>query len=121
MTIYRFHTPFVLRANMTAERTFQDEGFFVCDDGLIIFDTEKKVLTVVEQGEEAMGDPRLIIPLRAVKHVDCQRFRSTGGRFCGGHVCFHGTFDRGVEEKITVKMETSTYQMLVGALQVVLG
>ena len=121
MTLLHFHTPFVLRASISPHGTFQDEGFYVCDDGAIILDTINKIIIVIEQEDaEKMANARLVMPLNKVEALKCKRFRSSGGRFCGGQICFEGIFDRGVKEKVTVKMEMSVFTMLTDALKGVL-
>ena len=118
MTLLHFHTPFVLRANIGPHEVPENEGFFVCDDGAVILDTANKIIIVIEnEDQESMANARLVIPLSNVKNIKCKRFRSTGGNYSGGQVCFHGRFDRAMEEKITLKMETSTFAMLTRALK----
>ena len=118
MTLLHFHTPFILRASISPHGTFQNEGFFVCDDGAIVLDTANKIIIVIENDDsDTMANARLVMPLTQVHQIKAKRFRSTGRNYCGGQVCFHGRFDRGVEEKITLIMETDTFIMLMEALK----
>ena len=117
MTLLHFHTPFILRANKGPQGTFQNEGFFVCDDGAIVLDTVNQIIIVIEnEDRDQMANARLVIPLTKVSRIKAKRFRSTGRNYSGGQVCLHGVFDRGVEERITIKMEMETFAMLTGAL-----
>ena len=117
MTLIHFHTPFVLRASVSQHGTFENEGFFVCEDGAIVLDTANKIIIVIEnEDRDTMANARLVMPLTQVHQIKGKRFRSAHRNYCGGQVCFHGHFDRGVEEKITLKMEMETFVMLMDAL-----
>ena len=114
-----FHVPFILRASRSAYGSFKDEGFYVCDDGVVILYKTEKKLVIVEnvRYEKADALPKLTIFLKDVTTVKCSRFQSKGGNHQGGQVCLEGTFDRQVEERITMKMAMATFKVFVQALQ----
>ena len=59
MTLIHFHMPFVLRATISPNGTFQNEGFFVCDDGAIVLDTVNKIIIVIENDDsDTMANAR---------------------------------------------------------------
>ena len=119
MATYHFYTPLVMRASRASDGSFKDEGFFLCVDGAIVINKENKSMTIIDEDNE--DEEKLTIFLETVDQVKCRRFHSAGGNFSGGKVSIQGTFDRMVEEQITIKMPTSTYEAVVEALRQVMG
>ena len=107
MTTYSFEAPFILRLNKMTMQDIGDEGFFVCEYGCVLFDTETRILKIIDQDD---NEEKLTMSLTQVTLIECRPFKSKGGNFKGGKVCLHGVFDRGVEEKITIKMNTGTFR-----------
>ena len=118
MTLLFFNVPFILRANKSVSSSANDEGFFVCDYGSVVLDTETKTLKIIEQEND---DVKLTILLGQVTLIECRPFKSKGRRFKGGKICLHGIFDRGVEERVTIKMDTAIFRHFAAVLHGVVG
>ena len=112
MVVFTFRTPLVLRAAQTPEGTFENDGFFLCDEGVMVVDVGMRKISFVELG----GDEKLVVSLDQVATIKCQRFRSRGRNHSGGKIAIFGVFDRAIPEKITAKMNLATFNGLVGVL-----
>ena len=115
LTITFYYTPIILHAALNKNGVFENEWFFIFDDGVIGLDGEKKTITLMER--DFTNTSKLIIPLQGINSIDCRPFKSRHGHYEGGHICFEGFFDRGIYEKITLKTDRPTFFALLEALK----
>ena len=78
-----FHSPYVLCAsgNPTTDN-FRNEGFHVCEDGMVLLDTHGRLLTIVERGfvDHALRS----MPLASIRDIEFQFIVSANNRFKAG-------------------------------------
>ena len=107
----------ILRCRREPNGEFRSDGFQMVNRGIIEFVREARDLKIFEKEEYSQDNfannrEVLCIHLSSITQVHFSRFRSHHGRFSGGQIKVIGIFDRQIEEKITLRMETSEYERL---------
>jgi hypothetical protein len=109
-----FDVPFALKGN--AQHAVDGHDLVYCGKVKL----EGDVLSIYEAGDHSDGTngsaAALTFRITLLDSVKARRYKSAGGRFCGGRIVFVGSFGRPFKEKVVFKMEIGEYQRMTTAL-----
>lgn len=110
-----FKIPHILRCSRNDDGCFPNDGFDVVYCGGV--KVGEISLEIFEWDNLDAPRPVWEIPYEKILRVDANLFRSEGGNFRGGMVRFIGTFDRYIEERVTMQMTLDVYNDFVEAFK----
>jgi len=92
-----------------------DEGLFIVDTAIVAVHHELITIAIYEKKTISNGGnvPVLLINIPTdVTKIEYRKIRSANNNFEGGRITIEGSFDRGYEETITIKLCLEQYKSL---------
>ena len=111
MSAHAFHVLIILHANCSPYSSFKDEDFYVVYNGVVVLDINTKIIKIIKKDKyrnDGNKKPKLIICINNVTKIKCGYFHSANRTYQGGSLRLCDTLNQGVEEKVTMKMDTKT-------------
>jgi hypothetical protein len=92
-----------------------DEGFFIVDIAIVAVHHELITLAIYENKTIGNGGSVPVLQINIptdVTKIEYRKIRSANSNFEGGRITIEGSFDRGYEETITIKLCLEQYKSL---------
>jgi hypothetical protein len=106
-----FHVNFASRVKFEGSSSKAATGFDMVFSGVIEIREDEVRLYEKEDwdNDDDHVVPTFTAPFPSIESVKTTKIVSGHGNYCGGKIAFVGTFDRGLPELITLKMDIPTY------------